>query len=146
MPTARLGSISALALMLVVFASVVSADEPPYKIVVHPSNPAVELDRSFLENVFLKKIKTWPSGDSIRPVDQPLRSPIRRAFTARVLRRDLSGVRAYWQQLIFSGREVPPLELDTDKAIVRYVSKHPGAVGYVSTTAPVDRLKVVTTP
>jgi len=47
----------------------------------------------------------------------------------------VEAVRRYWQQCIFSGRSVPPPELDSDEAIVRYVAKYRGAVGYVSADA-----------
>jgi hypothetical protein len=50
---------------------------------------------------------------------------------------------AYWQQQIFSGRGVPPLELSTETAVVEYVRAHPGAVGYVSAGADIRGLKVV---
>jgi hypothetical protein len=44
-------------------------------------------------------------------------------------------VRSYWQQRIFSGRDVPPPELDSDDAVIGFVSKYAGAVGYVSGAA-----------
>jgi hypothetical protein len=52
-----------------------------------------------------------------------------------VLKRSVAAVRNYWQQRIFSGRGVPPPELDSDEEIVAYVLKHRGAVGYVSGSA-----------
>jgi hypothetical protein len=52
-------------------------------------------------------------------------------------------VRSYWQQLIFSGRDVPPPELDSDADVVKYVSKHAGAIGYVSGNGDLAGVKVV---
>ena len=63
---------------------------------------------------------------------------------ARVLRRSVAAVRSYWQQRIFSGRGVPPPELDDDAAVVRYVLKYPGAIGYVTEGTPLEGAKVVT--
>jgi ABC-type phosphate transport system substrate-binding protein len=120
-----------------------SGKQPAYRVVVHPSNPSAALDRRFLEDAFLKKVKIWPTGDAIRPVDLEPNSETRRRFTEEVLRRPLSAVRAYWQQRIFSGRDVPPPEMDTDEDIVRYVRKHAGAVGYVSGKAPLDGVKAL---
>lgn len=60
-----------------------------------------------------------------------------------MIKRSVEAVRSYWQQRIFSGRDVPPPELDTDEEVVRYVLKHDGAVGYVSAGADIDGLKVI---
>ena len=115
----------------------------PYEIIVHPSNAAGALDRRFCEDAFLKKVTVWPDGAAIHPVDLPPESPVRRSFTEYVLRRSVSAVKTYWQQRIFSGREVPPPELDDDDQVVTYVLKHEGAVGYVSTNANLRGAKVI---
>ena len=39
---------------------------------------------------------------------------------------------AFWQQQIFSGRDVPPAEKASEKDVIAYVKDHEGAVGYVS--------------
>jgi hypothetical protein len=38
---------------------------------------------------------------------------------------------------------LPPPELDSDEAVVRYVLKHRGAIGYVSASAKLERAKTV---
>jgi ABC-type phosphate transport system substrate-binding protein len=117
---------------------------PEYQIVVHPEGPAaLALDARFIADVFLRKVKTWPNGESIRPVDLEPGSPVRRRFTEAVLRRPVVAVRAYWQQRIFSGRDVPPPELATDAAVVQYVARHVGAIGYVSASAASDGARAV---
>jgi hypothetical protein len=73
-----------------------------------------------------------------------VQSEVRRAFSQEVLRRTPGAVRAYWQQAIFSGRSVPPPELDSDAAVVAYVLRSPGAIGYVSAGAAVGGARVVT--
>ncbi len=77
------------------------------------------------------------------PVDQRANSSVRQTFSEAVLRRSVSAVKRYWQQRIFSGRDLPPLEVDSDEAVVAYVLKHRGAIGYVSGGAKIDRTKVV---
>ena len=42
-----------------------------------------------------------------------------------------------------TGRELPPPELDSDEAVVGYVLKHRGSLGYVSGSAKLERAKVV---
>jgi ABC-type phosphate transport system substrate-binding protein len=117
---------------------------PSYQVIVHPGNPVTSVDRSFLEDAFLKKIVHWPSDETIHPVDLGPGSPTRHAFSQSVLRRSVDAVKGYWQQRIFSGRDVPPPELDSDDEVVRYVLKYGGAVGYVSGTANIGGAKAVT--
>jgi len=115
--------------------------DPDFKIVVHPERPA-QVERAFLVDAFLKNVTRWPDDETIRPVDQRPDSPTRRKFSESVLKRSVPAVKTYWQQRIFSGRGVPPPELDSDEAVVRYVESHPGAVGYVSGGAAVGKAKV----
>jgi ABC-type phosphate transport system substrate-binding protein len=114
-----------------------------YLIVVHVTNPEPSVSREFLADAFLKKTTRWQSGDPLRPVDQRPDAKVRALFTESVLRRSVSAVRSYWQQRIFSGRGVPPPEVDSDTAVLRYIQQNPGAVGYVSGQADTSEVKVV---
>ena len=136
-------AVLALATALV---SVALASEPAvaFRIVVHPENAATTLSREFLTDAFLARTKRWPDGETISPVDQRISAPVRAHFSEQVLRRSVHAVRNYWHQRIFAGRGVPPPELDSDEAVLRYVGSRRGAVGYVSGQAEIGSLKVVT--
>jgi ABC-type phosphate transport system substrate-binding protein len=114
---------------------------PSYRVIVHPENKEAALGRAFLADAFLKKVTRWRSGEVVRPVDQPLSSAVRRKFSDEVLGRSVAAVRSYWQQLIFAGRDVPPPELESDAAVIAYVLRTPGAVGYVSGSASLGAAK-----
>lgn len=116
---------------------------PPYRVIVHPHTSTGSVDRAFLAEVFLKKVSRWSNGEVIMPVDLAGDSSVRRKFSEDVLKRSPAAVRSYWQQLIFSGRNIPPPELDTDQAVIAYVAKHRGAIGYVSGGCSVDAVKVL---
>lgn len=125
-------------------AGVVRADDTPaFLIIVHSTNPATTVDRRFLTEAFLKKKTRWPGGDVIRPVDQLAGAGVRSRFSAGVLERSVDAVRRYWLQRIFAGRDVPPPELESDADVVQYVLRQPGAVGYVSASAPIDGAKAL---
>jgi ABC-type phosphate transport system substrate-binding protein len=110
---------------------------PGFRVIVNAANPTVNVERRFLADLFLKKITRWPSGDGARPVDERDESPARQRFSEEVLERSVASVKNYWAQQVFSGRNVPPPELDSDDDVVRFVLKNAGAVGYVSAgTAP----------
>ncbi|HEY0709254.1 MAG TPA: hypothetical protein VGG33_20760 [Polyangia bacterium] len=116
---------------------------PAFQIVVHGDHPEDSIDGRFLARAFLKKSTTWPDGSTVRPVDQRMDSRVRQRFSEVVLQRSVVAVRNYWQQLIFTGRAVPPPELDSDDAVIRYVLRYRGAVGYVAGTANVGSAKVL---
>jgi ABC-type phosphate transport system substrate-binding protein len=115
-----------------------------FRVVVNPSNPSNAVERRFLAEAFLKKTTRWADGSTIRPVDLNGESPVRQKFSEDVLGRSVVAVKNYWQQIVFSGRDLPPPELDTDDEVVRYVAKHDGAIGYVSGVVNVEHVKIVT--
>ena len=120
------------------------APVPPYRLIVNNGVAHSQLARDFVADAFLRKASHWPQGAPIRPVDQDSDSAVRRKFSSEVLHRSVAAVRSYWQQLIFSGRGLPPPELDSDQEVVRYVARNGGAIGYVSDAADVGGVKVVT--
>ncbi len=137
----------ALTLSLVLLAA--RADEartetqPAFVVIVGPDSPVSALDKTFLAGAFLKKRTRWEDGARIRPVDLEPDDAARRAFTQAVMGRSVTAVRSYWQQQVFSGRDVPPPELEDDAAVVRFVLTHPGAIGYVSGGAEVGSARIV---
>jgi hypothetical protein len=109
--------------------------KPRFKLIVHPENKRSSEARQVVANMFLKRVVSWPTGGSVKPVDQLPTSDVREAFSKAALKRSVAAVRSYWQQRIFSGRDVPPPELESDAAVVKYVLEHEGAIGYVSSSA-----------
>ncbi len=138
---ARLAALP-LAAALLLAGPAAAAEPREFKVVVHPANPAAELDRDALSRLFLKKALRWPDGVAVQPVE-PADPAVRAAFAEQVHRRSLNAVRSYWTQLIFSGRDVPPLERAGDAEVVAYVRATRGAVGYVSAGAEAAGVKVL---
>ena len=101
-------------------------------VVVNAANPITQIDRDQLSSIFLKRVARWPNGESADPVDLAPSLVPRVAFSTSVHKRSVGAVLAFWQQQIFSGRDVPPVEKGTEKDILEYVADHVEAVGYVS--------------
>lgn len=93
--------------------------------------------------MFLKQATRWDDGEVARPVDLKSDSPTRRLFSERVLNRSVAAVKNYWQQRIFSGGGVPPPELESDQAVITYVTRHRGGVGYVSSTTDIGKARLI---
>jgi ABC-type phosphate transport system substrate-binding protein len=132
---------TALAL-LVAFAPAATPGER-YRIVVNEKNPAASLTRSEVARMFMKKITEWPDGADVAPVDQERTSATRDSFSREIHQKDADAISAYWQTLVYSGRETPPPVRKSDAEVVDFVRSNPGAIGYVSASAATDGVKVV---
>jgi ABC-type phosphate transport system substrate-binding protein len=114
-----------------------------FKLIVHPDNPLGSATRSFVSDAFLRNIGKWGDGRGIMPADLRADSRVRERFSDRVHGRSVAAVKRYWQQRIFSGSGVPPPELESEEAMIAYVLKHRGAIGYVSAETAVGKAKTL---
>lgn len=120
-----------------------SGSRTAFRVVVHPDNPVDALTQAELSRLFLKKVTTWPEGGKVEPVDQIDAAPVRSAFSSAIHGRQVSAIKAYWNKVIFSGRGLPPPELEGDREIVAFVRSHPRGIGYVSSGTDTSALKVL---
>jgi len=132
--------LAAVACLALAAALPAAADD--FKVIVHPENPATEVTAAQLSRLFLKKTLRWEDGTAAQPVE-PATPRLRERFALSVHERSVNAVRAYWNQVIFSGRDVPPIEKPGDAEVVAFVRASRGAVGYVSAGADVTGLKVL---
>lgn len=107
-------------------------EDSDFVVVIHAENPTTSIERGLLSKIFLKKAKRWENGVAVAPVDQAEQSAVREAFTRKVHKKSVSAIKSFWQRMIFSGRDVPPTELESDAEVLEFVAGEPGAVGYIS--------------
>lgn len=110
-----------------------------FVVVVNEQNRVVSAPRSLVSRFFLKKATRWENGAIALPVDLPPDSPVRDAFSRRVLSKSVSSIKAYWQQQIFSGRDVPPPEKQNEAEVLEFVRSNVTAIAYVSPEAALPR-------
>lgn len=118
-------------LIALVLPAALSAQEVPYRVVVHTSNPIARLTRAQVSQIFLRKVTQWDNRQAVLPVDQAAESPVRRAFTKQVHQRTIASVQTWWQQQTFAGIGVAPPERSSDDEVLDYIRKYPNAIGYV---------------
>ena len=135
--------LSLIAVPLILWHSRTEA-QPQYLVIANADNPATSISKSQVSKLMLKKISKWDDGRRADPVDQAVRREVREAFTKDIHGRSVSSIKNYWQRQVFSGKGVPPLEVGTDSEVVDFVRTHPGGIGYVSGSARVDGVKVLT--
>ena len=109
--------------------------QQPFRAIVNRSNPATSISRAELSAIYLRKLQSWPDKAVVTPVDHKLPSRVRDDFARWVHGKTAAYVVRYWQRLIFSGRAIPPAEVDSDEAVVRFIAADRYAIGYVSLNA-----------
>ncbi len=126
----------ALSVALALAGSAGAAQAQNFVIVVNASNPATEVTPELASRLFLKKVRRWSNGDNVVPIDQQATSSVRQAFSLKVHGRSTAAVHAYWQQQIFAGNDLPPMEKSGDEQVLAFVRSNPAAVGYVNAGTP----------
>ena len=143
--SARIRSLSLIVALLALAAPLFAqARQSKYVIIVRADCPIASAERAFIEQVFLKKITHWGNDEVIRPVDLTATSPVRQRFTEEMLGKSVEAVTSYWQQRIFSGRDLPPPEMANDEELIQYVQQHRGAIGYVANGTALGGLRILT--
>jgi ABC-type phosphate transport system substrate-binding protein len=134
---------AAVAACLLALPSATPLAAQDFKVIVNSANPISEIPAAALSKIFLKEAAGFPGGGPATPVDLSKSSPVRATFSKRIIGRPVSAVDTYWQQQIFSGKEVPPAAKASDDDVIAFVKATPGAVGYVSAGASTAGVKVV---
>lgn len=116
-------------------------------VVVMSSKSDVEgLTVAQVSQIFLAKSSSLPGGGAATPIDQEEGSAVRDAFYSKVARKDAAQMKAYWSQLLFTGRAQRPKRVAGDAAVKQAVAADPGAIGYIDAGAVDGSVKVVLKP
>ena len=132
-----------LAFAIVAGLGAASVQAAGYKVIVNPANPATTLAKKDVSALFLKKKVKWDDGAAVTAVDQTDKAAVRESFTTSIHGKPVAAIKSYWQQQIFSGRDVPPVEKSSDAEVIAFVRNNRDAVGYVSEETPVSGVKVI---
>lgn len=123
-------------LVLWVFGALPARSLDTYVVVVHTQNTTRTLPKEQVARLFMKKEVRWPDGTKVEPVDRDPEAAVRKSFCQSVHGKDIAAIKSFWQRQLFSGRDTPPPELASDRAVLDYVASHPGAIGYVAAETP----------
>jgi ABC-type phosphate transport system substrate-binding protein len=134
--------VCAVAVFLILASANVWAQAKSYKVIVNPSNPISSMSREDVSRIFLKKTTKFPDGRGASPVDLSVNSSTRENFSKDVHGKPASAVEAYWQQLIFSGRDVPPAQ-KSESGALDFVRSNENGIGYVSAGTDTAGVRVI---
>jgi len=139
MKSLTLNCIFAVGLSL--FAAVCNAEG--IAVITHPGVGLPSLTKEDVARIFMAKSKQFPNEKSAIPINQKPDSPIRAAFEEKILGKSSPQMKAYWSQLVFTGRAVPPAEFASDEETKKAVAKNPAMVGYIDPANVDGSVKVV---
>lgn len=113
-----------------------------FKVIAHSALPVTEITASDLRSIFLGTKTTLEDGSKVTPVMES-NSVVFSAFSKGCLGKTPAALQAYYRSLVFTGKSSMPVAFATDAAVIAYVAKTPGAIGYVRENADVDSVKVL---
>jgi hypothetical protein len=104
---------------------------------------ASEIGKSDLRDVFTGASTALPGGGSALPVLLKA-GTVHEEFLQAYIGKNDTAFRASWRSLVFSGQASMPKSLDSEAAVVEFVARTPGAIGYISKATPHEGVKVLT--
>ncbi len=110
--------------------------------ITHPQGGDASLSTGDLKAVLLGNKTKWNSGGLIKLVvleSGPLHEQVIQDRTQR----SADQFDKFWKKLVFTGKGVPPTQVADEAAMLAFVAKTPGALGYVSPAAVTAQVKVV---
>ncbi len=115
-------------------------------VITNKATKTDSLDAGQVRSIFLQKTKSFPDGSVAIVADQSSKSPVRREFNKKVLKKSSKKLKRYWSKLVFSGKGVQPKVIGDDSAMKEWVSKTPNSLGYISEESLDDSVKVLYKP
>ncbi len=111
-------------------------------VIGNPSVTTSTLSKQEIIQIFLGKKKRWDGGGKVVFAIQE-DSQIHKLFLKEYIRKTPSQYANYWKTQIFSGEGKPPKSLGDDAKMIKFVTETPGAVGYVSPGADLNKVKTI---
>ena len=110
-------------------------------VITGKQTPIYSIHPQDLKKIYLK-IKKFINGTRIIPINLPPKSPLRKKFQENILDMDIEQLNIYWNKMYFHGIE-PPLVLSSEKAVIKFVKKVKGAIGYIKFENVDNQVKIL---
>jgi len=131
----------ALVLLALLWHAPASAGDEIIVIVARDA-PDFSINRVMLRDIYLKKIFMDDNGRPFVPVNLPPENPLRLSLMETIFNKSVQQLQDYWNQRYFQG-VAPPYVLRSQEAVVQFVAKTPGAIGYIAACCLDERVKEV---
>jgi ABC-type phosphate transport system substrate-binding protein len=102
----------------------------------------LKLTQNNLSLIYWRTQLYWPKGQRIKPVNLRAEHPLRLQFSQKILGTLPKQQIDYWNGLYFNGIS-PPHVVDSEEAVIRYVSDTKGSIGYIDACLVDSRVKAI---
>ncbi len=96
-----------------------------------------DTEKSRVAEYYLLKRKMTGAGDVVIPINLPSEHPLRNAFSQALFNRSPLALGEYWDRMSFRGIK-PPVVQSSEQAVILFVGRIKGAIGYVSRRPDAD--------
>ncbi len=118
-----------------------AADTKNVTVITHPSVSDKSISKSDLKKIYLGTKIKWGNKKKIHFVT--LKSGDgHKSLLKAYINKTPSQFKNYWKKRVFTGKGKMPKSFKSDKEMIAYVAKTPGAIGYISTASAADAKKV----
>jgi len=111
-------------------------------VIVARDAPNFSVTPATVRDIYLKKILIDDNGRAFIPVNLPPENPLRRGLAETFFNKSTQQLQDYWNQRYFQGI-APPYVVHSQEAVVQFVAKTPGAIGYIAACRLDARVKPV---
>lgn len=111
-------------------------------IIANKELPAAQLGKDDIAAIYLLKKKHWENGEDIMPINLPAQADARNRFTAEIFDSTPEKLGSYWDKMLFKG-ETPPVTQNSEQAVILFVERIKGAIGYVETKPQSPQIKIL---
>jgi ABC-type phosphate transport system substrate-binding protein len=111
-------------------------------VIANSSVAAANVSKAELRDIFTGTSSSLGGGAQITPVLLK-EGAVHDEFLGLYIGKSDSAFRAGWRSILFSGQGVMPRTLDSDMAVVEYVARTAGAIGYIGRATPHDGVKIL---
>lgn len=126
-----------------VFLFVATSAKAQVLVIANPNVSATSVSKADLGRVFTGATARLSGGSHVAPVFLKA-GPTHNQFLSTYVEKSPIAVLVVWRGLVLSGQGSMPKTLDSEEAMVEYVARTPGSIGYIGKGTPHSGVKVLT--
>lgn len=111
-------------------------------VIVANNNAAKAITLPELKLIYWRKKEYWANGKPMHPVNLPTDNSLRIEFSRKILGSLPNTQNDYWNGMYFNGKS-PPYVVNSEEAVIRFVTETSGAIGYIEACRLDSRVKPV---
>lgn len=100
------------------------------------------IDAATLQAFYLGKKRTWPGGSHV-VLTVNHHEAVHASFLGTYIGKSPSNFTNFWKRMVFTGQGKMPESFDNDSAVIDFVARTPGAIGYVDQSNVNDSVMMV---